>query len=211
MNYLIRNSFYFILLFCCCSCSPNLFVGTLSDYEGSISELQARLMADPADAEALRDLGAIYLRARQFAEANNYLEQAFSHNPDDPKTLFNLALANESLARRDTALRLYEKFAELPRLSPYRRLMEGRYEWLTRSILRDQMRQIALKEPLDTDVTSPRIVAVFPFVYHGSNDRYEPLARGLAELVSVDLANVSDLRVVGACAAASDSRRTAVI
>ena len=196
MNKLIFRLFSFALIFGLTSCTPTLFVGELSDYEKDIRELQGRLVKNPSDAEALRDLGSIYLRARQFAEANNYLEQAFSHNPNDPKTLFNLALANETLARRDTALRLYEKFASVPRSSPYRRLMEGRYEWLSRRILRDQMEEIAMNEPPDTEVVSPRIVAVFPFVYHGSDDRFAPLSRGLAELVSVDLANVEALRVV---------------
>jgi tetratricopeptide (TPR) repeat protein len=178
------------------SCSPTLFSGDLSDYQDDIQELQRRLIENPSDADALRDLGAIYLRARQFSEANTYLEQAFAYRPDDPKTLFNLGLANETLARRDTALRLYEKFAEVPRSSPYRSLMEGRYEWLSRRILRDEVEQLALQEPLQTDSTSPRIVAVFPFTYAGADERFEPLSRGLADLVSVDLENVNTLRVV---------------
>ncbi len=173
-----------------------MFVGELADYEEDIQKLQARLVSNPSDAEALRDLGAIYLNARQFAEGNNYLERAFAINPDDPKTLFNLGLANETLAKRETALRLYEKYVAVSRTSPYRRMMEGRYEWLTKRILRDQMQEIAASEPSDTATTSPRIVAVFPFTYHGNEDRYAPLSRGLAELVSVDLANVSSIRVV---------------
>ena len=180
----------------CFSCSPTLFTGELSDYESNISELQARLMSDPQDADALRDLGAIYLRARQFGQASSYLEQAFAIEPDDPKTLFNLGLANETLAKRDTALRLYEKFVEVPRSSPYRRLMEGRYAWLSRRILRDQVEQIAANEPPTNADVSPRIVAVFPFRYQGNDDRYAPLSRGLAEFVSVDLANVQQIRVV---------------
>ncbi len=185
-----------LLLVFCSSCSRALFVGDLADYEEDIQELQSRLVSNPSDAAALRDLGAIYLNARQFAEANTYLERAFAIKPDDPKTLFNLGLANETLAKRETALRLYEKFVTVSRTSPYRRMMEGRYEWLTKRILRDQMSQIAEQEPLETAETSPRIVAVFPFTYHGTEDRYAPLARGLAELVSVDLANVSSIRVV---------------
>ena len=194
---LIRISTYFLILsLSTISCSRSLFVGELSDYENEISELQARLFSNPQDAEALRDLGAIYLRARQFGQANTYLEQAFAINPDDPKTLFNLGLANETLAKRDTALRLYEKFVDVPRTSVYRRLMEGRYEWLSRRILRDQVERIAADEPLPGVEVSPRIVAVFPFSYQGDEDRFEPLARGLAEMVSVDLANVQQIRVV---------------
>ena len=178
------------------SCQRALFVGELSDYEGDIEELQARLITNPSDAEALRDLGAIYLRARQFGQANSYLEQAFALDPDDPKTLFNLALANETLAKRDTALRLYEKFVSVPRSSPYRRMMEGRYEWLSRRILRDQVERIASNEPPVDGETSPRIVAVFPFNYQGEDKQYAPLARGLAELVSVDLGSVESIQVV---------------
>ncbi len=178
------------------SCSRALFVGELSDYEEDIQTLQARLVENPSDAAALRDLGAIYLKARQFAEANTYLERAFAIMPDDPKTLFNLGLANETVAKRETALRLYEKYVSVSRTSPYRRLMEGRYAWLSKRILRDQMEDIAAQEPSDVANTSPRIVAVFPFIYHGADDRFEPLSRGLAELVTVDLANVAAIRVV---------------
>lgn len=196
MKIILLRSLAVLLLLGASSCSRSLFVGEISDYEDDIQTLQTRLVDNPADAEALRDLGAIYLRARQFTEANGYLERAFAINPDDAKTLFNLGLANETLAKRETALRLYEKFVTVPRTSPYRRLMEGRYEWLSQRILRDQMQRIAQEEPQVGAETSPRIVAVFPFTYHGTEERYSPLARGLAELVSVDLANVGSIRVV---------------
>ncbi|MBX2819767.1 MAG: CsgG/HfaB family protein, partial [Rhodothermaceae bacterium] len=94
------------------------------------------------------------------------------------------------------ALRLYEKFVDVPRSSPYRRMMEGRYEWLSRRILRDQVERIASQEPIGGVETSPQVVAVFPFSYQGTDDRYIPLARGLAEMVSVDLANIEEIRVV---------------
>jgi len=196
MNKYLRYSFILALSLFSFSCSQALFVGELSDYEDQITELQARLIEAPSDAEALRDLGAIYLQVRQFGPANEYLEQAFALNPNDPKTLFNLGLANETVSKRDTALRLYEKFVDVPRSSPYRRMMEGRYEWLSRRILRDQVEKIASQEPVGGTDTSPQVVAVFPFSYQGTDDRYTPLARGLAEMVSVDLANIEEIRVV---------------
>jgi TolB-like protein len=179
------------------SCAPAVFVGELSDYQGEIDGLQRRLAVNPSDAAALRDLGVIYLRTRHFAEANDYLEQAYARDAGDPKTLFHLGMANETLARRDTALRLYEKYADVPRDSPYRRLMQGRYAWLSRRMLREDVAQLVADEATRAaDSTSARIVAVFPLVYQGSEDRYRPLARGLAEMISVDLARVNTLRVV---------------
>ncbi|MDZ4700133.1 MAG: CsgG/HfaB family protein [Rhodothermales bacterium] len=178
-------------------CAPSVFVGELSDYERDIDALQRRLAVNAADAEALRDLGVIYLKARQYTEANAYLEQAYARQANDPKTLFHLGMANETLARRDTAIRLYEKYTEVSRESPYRRLMQGRYAWLSRRMLRDEMTQLASVEASIADsAASPRIVAVFPLVYQGSDARYQPLARGLAEMMSVDLARVNALRVV---------------
>ena len=185
------------LVFLSWGCAPSVFVGELSDYQREIAALQRRLAVNAADAEALRDLGVIYLKARRFTEANSYLEQAFARQANDPKTLFHLGMANESLARRDTAIRLYEKYTQVPRDSPYRRLMQGRYAWLSRRMLRDEMVQLASVEASIADsAASPRIVAVFPLVYQGADARYQPLARGLAELMSVDLARVSALRVV---------------
>lgn len=178
-------------------CAPTVFVGELSDYREEIDALQRRLSANPSDGEALRDLGVIYLRARRFAEANDYLEQAYARRPNDPKTLFHLGMANEALARRETALRLYEKYVDVPRDSPYRRSMQGRYGWLSRRLLRDEMSRLAAQETTLADsVASPRIVGVFPLVYQGGDPRFAPLARGLAELISVDLARVEALRVV---------------
>lgn len=196
MNKNLCLSCLIVLTLISSSCSQALFVGDLADAEEQISELKVHLMENPSDAEALRDLGVIYLQARQFGQASSYLEQAFALEPNDPQTLYNLGLANETLSKRDTALRLYEKFVDVPRSSQYRRLMEGRYEWLSQRILRDQIQKIATDDPVVGNETSSRIVAVFPFSYQGDEERFEPLARGFAELVSVDLANVEEIRVV---------------
>ncbi|MEZ4700962.1 MAG: CsgG/HfaB family protein [Rhodothermales bacterium] len=185
------------LLFLFWGCAPTVFVGELSDYQKEIDALQRRLAANASDADALRDLGVIYLKTRHFTEANAYLEQAYARNATDPKTLFHLGMANETLARRDTAIRLYEKYATVSRESPYRRLMQGRYAWLSRRMLRDDMARLVSEESAIADsAASPRIVAVFPLVYQGTEARFQPLARGLAEMMSVDLARVNALRVV---------------
>ncbi len=185
-----------VLVLSTTSCAPTVFVGDLSDYRDELGALQQRIAANPSDGEALRDLGVIYLKTRNFAEANSYLEQAYARDTADPKTLFYLGMAKETLAQRDTAIRLYEKYAEVPAASPYRRLMQGRYAWLSRRMLRDEMARLAQVETGVGDSTSARIVAVFPLVYQGNEDRFRPLARGLAEMISVDLGQVEALRVV---------------
>ena len=158
--------------------------------------LEARLVANPGDAEALRDIGVIYLRTSRYADAADYLQRAFANGADDPKTLLHLGLASESIGRRETAVRLYERYAAVPRLSPYRKLMEGRYHTLSRRIAQDEVRAQLVREAEIGGETSPRILAVVSFNYQGGDNQYAPLGRGLAEMLTVDLAKVPGLQLV---------------
>ena len=167
------------------------------DYRAEVARLQREIAERPSAAAPLRDLGAIYVRTQRPAEGITYLQQAFARNADDPKTLFFLGVASETLGRTQRARRLYERYDEVPDDSPYRRLLRGRYEWLLRQEIRAEIAQMMQREQelSDGDV-SPRIVAVFPLVYQGANKRYAPLGRGLSEMMTVDLGYIDDLRLV---------------
>ncbi len=166
-------------------------------YETEVLRLQARLVDNPQDAEALRDLGVIYMRTRRYSQAHDHLEKAYARDANDPKTLFYLGLASETIGQVDTALRLYEKYPAVSRRSPYRKLLLGRYEWVNRKRAHEEIRRLLAEEAqLGSGATSPRIVAVFPFVYQGTNARFAPIGRGLGEMLTVDLAHVRSLTVV---------------
>ncbi len=194
--WMARTSCLMLLTVLCTSCAGIRMSDDPADYERSTRRLQARIAADPGDAEALRDLGIIYLRTKRFPQAAERLQEAFAHGADDPKTLLHLGLAVEAMGRQQTAIRLYEKYVEVPRLSPYRKLMEGRYRTLSRQIAQEEIRQQVLREAEIGGETSPRILAVVPFRYQGSDDQYAPLGRGLAEMLTIDLARVPDLQLV---------------
>lgn len=167
------------------------------DYRDEVADLQRQIAENPGDAMALRDLGVIYVRTQRPAEGYEYLQQAYARDQDDPKTLFFLGVAAEKVGKRQTAINLYEQFPNVPRNSPYQQLMEGRYEWLSRLVVRENIREmLAREEELSDRDVSPRIVAVLPFVYQGENERYAPLSRGLSEMLSVDLANIERLQLV---------------
>ncbi|GIV60325.1 tetratricopeptide repeat protein [Rhodocaloribacter litoris] len=176
----------------------------LTDHEGRIEQLQQRIARNPDDAEALRDLGIIYLRTRQYGRASEYLEMAFARDPGDPATLFHLGMVNEALGKRESALRLYEKYPEVSRASKYRKLMAGRYEWVVRRMMEEDVRDRLRREQElrargDTaclEPVEPRVVGVYPLVYQGQDERYAALGRGLAEMITIDLTHVNSLRVV---------------
>lgn len=186
-----------VLLVSACS-SPSVSLNEDADaFEGQIKRLEARLSERPGDATALRDLGAIYMRTQQPARAYDLLKKAFAYEPNDPKTLFFLGLASESVGKQEAALELFKKYDEVPRASDYRTLMEGRYEWIVRQKAREDMKEmLAREEEIADRQISERVVAVLPLAFQGADDKYKPLGRGLAAMVTTDLANVSRLRVV---------------
>jgi len=164
------------------------------DYRDEVARLQREIAENPGDADAFRDLGAIYVRTQRAAEGYQHLQKAFSRNEDDPKTLFYLGVAGERIGKRQAAQRLYERYAEVPEDSPYRTLMRGRYEWLLRQEIRRKMRAFRARE--DSLRVAPHAVAVLPLAYQGSDDRYAPLGHGLSEMIAVDLANIDELTLV---------------
>lgn len=166
-------------------------------YAEAEAALEQRLTRSPDDGDALRDLGIIHVRTRRYARAHELLTRAFARDPEDARTLYHLGLASEALARYDTALRVYGQYPEVPRLSPYRRLLAGRYAALTRRRLQDEVRQrLAAEQTLADEAPEPRVVAVYPLAYQGDDATHAALGMGLAELISLDLANVTALRLV---------------
>jgi len=168
-------------------------------FEDEETRLEKRLQEYPDDGEALRDLGSIYLRTDRPAQAYDALKKAYSRRPDDPRVLFYLGLASETVGRREAALDLFSKFGEVPEDSKYRTLMEGRYQWLARKQAERQVQQMIAQEkknPSAKKQVDPGVVAVVPMEYQGGNEKYQPLGRGLAEMFTTDLANVRRLKVV---------------
>ena len=171
-----------------------------SKFEEEESRLESRLSDHPDDAEALRDLGSIYLRTDRPSQAYDALKKAYSQRPDDPKVLFYLGLASEQVGRRQAALKLFSQFDEVPEDSKFRTLMEGRYEWLSRQQAQRTAQQLVAEEEKRPGNVGPEIssdvVAVVPMQYQGNDEQYQALGRGLAEMFTTDLSNVGRLQVV---------------
>lgn len=180
-----------------CGSSSVSFDEDLQDYEDRVDQLQTRISNNPNDAKAHRDLGAIYVRTGNPSRAYDALKEAYARIPGDPKTLFYLGVAAENVGKRESALDLYREFGSVPQESKYRTLMRGRYEGLVRQQARSEIRTLMQREQeLAGRDLSPRAVAVLPLRYQGGDDRYEPLGRGLAEMLLTDLAKVERLQVV---------------
>jgi tetratricopeptide (TPR) repeat protein len=166
------------------------------DFREEVARLEREIAENPEEAAPLRDLGAIYVRTKRPSEGYRYLKKALSREPNDPKTLFYLGVASERLGRTQEAQQLYRRFPKVPDDSRFRSLMKGRYQWLLRQEIQEQMATMVQREDTLAADISPRTVAVLPLSYQGGDEKYASLGRGLAEMVSVDLAQIDELQLV---------------
>ncbi len=169
----------------------------IDDYSATVKKLQAKLLQSPNDADALRDLGVIYFQTGQFARATEYLKRSSAIRPGDPKTQFYYGMSLEYQDKKEAALAVYLNYADASSLSPYRKLMEGRYRQLTRDIIQKQIQSLIAREDSLTDKKmAPKTVAVFPIVYQGTDQKFAALGTGLSELMISDLGQVRSLMLV---------------
>ena len=193
-----------IILFCLtliflslAGCTALKFQEDLTDYTNDVSQLEAQLKKDANNARVLRDLGIIYFKTAHYDTARHYLKLAFEIDQEDPKTIFYNGLSLEFDRKDDQALRFYEKYPEVSRLSPYRNLLASRYVFLSRQMLREEMRKLVEQESEQTDIPlNENALAVFPFIYSGQNTKYAPLGKGLTEMIMIDLGKIAELQLV---------------
>jgi tetratricopeptide (TPR) repeat protein len=179
------------------ACASTESTQTVEDFRFTIRRLHERLLTNPQDAEALRDLGVIYFETKQYGPAREYLKKASLVNDKDGKTLFYLGMTQEYDHDLNAALASYLNYTDLPSSSPFRKLMEGRYESVTRMLIAQQFRELASNEEgLAKQQTPSNAVAVFPLVYMGSDPRFSSLGLGLSEMMTVDLGQVKQLKLV---------------
>lgn len=180
------------------ACAPSVrFLDDISAYEDKVKELEAKIQANPNDAEALRDLGVIYFQTRNNTQAETYLKQSYAQQPEDAKTAFYLGMTLEFQDKIQEAYSYYEKYSEVSRSSSYRKLMEGRYHRLSRDIARQELRALMQQEQtLPESRMSEQAIAVFPLSYHGQEERFKPLGKGLSEMMIGDLGQVRQLKLL---------------
>lgn len=186
-----------VLVISACAPRPSLEMDEAAA-RAEIRELEEQLSRTPNDRGVQRDLGSLYVLTKREQDGRHLLMRAFERNDDDPKTLFYLGLANERIGRLDLALQLYERYPDVPSSSPYRGPMRGRHEWVLREMVRAEIARTVPRclNQNACDPAQPSTIAVLPLRYQGGDDRYAVVGRGLAELVSIDLASVRQLTVV---------------
>ncbi len=177
---------------------PLLLVGCASAASGrSIARLEEAQRAQPGSFAVNRSLGIGYYRLGRYREANAALQTAAQRDPNDGTTALYLGLVSEELGDLDAAKRAYSTYLTVGRTSRVRRQLQSRLAALTRRELTEEAKRIVADEQaLGAVAGPPTTVAVLPLRFTGTDSSLRPLGRGLAELLSTDLARSKQLTVL---------------
>lgn len=162
-----------------------------------VSRLQRARATRPNDPKVVRALGLAFYKTQRYDSARVYLRQATRLDPRDGTSALYLGLVSERLNDIAGAKAAYQTYQQYGRTSRVRRQLEGRLAALTRLELQMAAKTaIAEEQRLVTQAGSQRTVAVMPLRFVGRDSSLQPLERGLAELITIDLARSSQLTVV---------------
>jgi tetratricopeptide (TPR) repeat protein len=163
----------------------------------SVAQLEKAQRAQPGSFAVNRSLGIGYYKAGRYAEANAALQTAAQRNPNDGTTALYLGLVAEELGDLAGAKRAYSTYLTVGRTNRVRRQLQAHLTALThRELTEEARRAVADERALGEVPGPPTTVAVLPLRFTGTDSSLRPLERGLAELLSTDLARSKQLTVL---------------
>ncbi|MFH1942506.1 MAG: CsgG/HfaB family protein [bacterium] len=181
----------------CLNCTMTGRVEKPEDRRTRVSELVNRIRANPSDWEALQELGVILVKSHLYERGKILLERSLRVNPRDPKTVFYYGLCHEFCNDDRRAFNVYRNYSKFSSASQYRRMMRARYDFLTRKLMREEAKALLGQEgQLATKTILPNAIAVFPFMYQGSDSNYISLGKGVSEMMITDLSQVKQLTLI---------------
>ena len=118
-------------------------LGRIAREQGRLADALAhfQMVMDQNDkhsqSEILRELGAVYLTARQYQDAQRFLAEYIERRPYDPEGLYYLGQALEGLGRPGEAREAYMRAAEAVSTAPrYRRRVVAKWSRLAQKQIR---------------------------------------------------------------------------
>ncbi len=167
------------------------------DYAAAISSLEKAVAEEPEKAVLWRQLGLAYYKTERYEKAIDALKQATLLDPDDGISVLYLGLSNEVSGNETEAVETYRAFLLANPEHELAVRVKRRVRYLSDAKLRNEVKAIIESEnEIDADTIPANSVGVLGFRTEGVDPQYAVLGRGLAEVLTTDLAKVSSLTVV---------------
>lgn len=175
------------------ACAASFSASDVSPSE--IPRLEALRARNPDDAAVLVRLGVAYGKAGREQEARTTLEEAVKLPAAPPAAWAYLAAQAERQQDYAGAEAAYLKYIELGGTAA-RQAVEARLAYVRRQLLvLEAQRALQRETELAQTPPDPATVAVMPLVVEGPPE-YEPIGRGLAEMLTADLSLTDRLKVL---------------
>jgi len=149
------------------------------------------------DREGVTGIGTVYWHMQRYQTAAKILKMVVDKDPGYGKALLYLGLSYEGMGNEDGAIQTYRNYTGLGSQDLYRQVLSGRLDWVIRNKIAREI-ELALKQEAQLDVSTypDKSVAVLSFLSLSENRTWEPLQKGLAEMIITDISQIKDIRVV---------------
>ncbi|MEA2031003.1 MAG: CsgG/HfaB family protein [candidate division Zixibacteria bacterium] len=165
-------------------------------YNQAIYAFYDEIAEHPNSMYAWRELGVAFYKMEELIQAEEALKQANNIVPDSRTHLF-LGLVHEAQESWDKALDAYAASLSLKPSGKTAAMTRAHLDYLMgKRIKREVAQAIENESAINADTIPTHTIAVSDFDGSLLSSETAPLARGLAEFVSIDLAKVATLTVV---------------
>ena len=182
-------------------CAQSLYMqgrGHLSKgaYDPAIEAFYKEIAVNPQNHEAWRELGVAFYEKGDFIKSEEALKQANSIQPDARAHLY-LGLIYEKQSDLDRALDAYTASLGLESRGSTASTVRSHIDRLVQKRIEVEVAAAITNEnSIDVDTIPEQTIAVVNFDASSLSEDMAPIALGLAEFTSIDLAKVNSLTVV---------------
>jgi len=149
------------------------------------------------DRDVITGLGEVYWFMNKYETALKILQRVATKDPFFGKAQYLMGLCQEAKSEDRKAVEIYSRYIKIPASDPYRYVMAGRLDWLTRKLITREVQNVLSQEQTIADTpVSENSVAVLYFMSQSEDPQWAPLQKGLAEMLTTDLAQATELQVV---------------
>ncbi len=167
------------------------------EFNEAVTLLEEAENESPENYRVKRDLGVALFKVKRFDVSINKLKEAKELNSKDSKTIFYLGLSYEGKNMLSEAISEYKNYNSLSRSGGFRGKISKRIKQLTNEQVSTEIaRAISQEQTLDVGAIPENTVAVLYFENLSASSDYDPLQKGLAQMLITDLAKAKKLKVV---------------
>lgn len=149
------------------------------------------------DPEAMTGVGVVLWYTKRYDAAVRILQSVVKRSPEYGKALFYLGACYESQKQIDKAYNAYGLYRTVDLRDPYRNPIRWRLDWIAKVKSNLDVKRAAADEAQTALSSLPKeSIAVVYFQNLSQNTRWNPLQKGLAELIINDLSQVESIKVI---------------